>query len=341
METGHRPFATESEGSEDFLQDGDSQVSASFGSDWRLDGVSGLEGCVLASSDASGLPQVPQVRSIGEGVPVQGSLLWSVHDSAGLHTGHGSCFSFPSPIRHSSSSISRQLADPSVFSGAGSLCSEYSSPALSLAGNCHQLGEVTADSDSADGLSGSPPRLYLFQGFSCPKESREASLNWRRILVLRRAASFILARTLGSSVFNDSAHSGRSASDAVASISPSSLLGSLRPDDPYQLDSRDSSGTGVVAESRSLGTRYFARSGVPSARFVVRRLGHGLGAHRGEEVTSGLWSREEAALSINARELLAVENALLFFALRLSNSTVAVFADNSTAIAYLRSQGGT
>ena len=67
----------------------------------------------------------------------------------------------------------------------------------------------------------------------------------------------------------------------------------------------------------------------------------GLGAHLGEEVASGLWSHEEAALSINARELLAVENALLFFAPQISNSTVAVFADNSTAIAYLRNQGGT
>ena len=49
---------------------------------------------------------------------------------------------------------------------------------------------------------------YLFQGFSCPKESREASLNWRRILILRRAASVILARALRSAVFNDSARSG-------------------------------------------------------------------------------------------------------------------------------------
>ena len=56
VEAGHQPFATESEGSEYFFQDGDSPVSASFGSDWRLDGVSRLEGCVLASPDASGLP---------------------------------------------------------------------------------------------------------------------------------------------------------------------------------------------------------------------------------------------------------------------------------------------
>ena len=129
--------------------------------------------------------------------------------------------------------------------------------------------------------------------------------------------------------------------DAVSSISPSSCLVPLRPDGPCQLDSRDSSGSGVVADSLSPGARYFVRSGVPSARLLVRRLGLGLGVHLGEEVASGLWSREEAALSIKARELLAIENALLFFALQISNSLVAVFADKSKAIAYLRNQGGT
>ena len=40
----------------------------------------------------------------------------------------------------------------------------------------------------------------------------------------------------------------------------------------------------------------------------------GWGAHLREEVTSGRWSPEEFAMSINARELLAIERALLFFA---------------------------
>ena len=39
----------------------------------------------------------------------------------------------------------------------------------------------------------------------------------------------------------------------------------------------------------------------------------GWGAHLGEDVASGLWSLEEAELSINARELLAVEFSLRFF----------------------------
>ena len=67
--------------------------------------VSRLEGCILASSDASGEPQVPQIRSVREGVPVQGSLLWAVHGSTGLHSGHGSGFVFSSLVRYSSLSL--------------------------------------------------------------------------------------------------------------------------------------------------------------------------------------------------------------------------------------------
>ena len=64
-------------------------------------------------------------------------------------------------------------------------------------------------------------------------------------------------------------------------------------------------------------------------------------AHLADEVASGLWSPEEADLLISARELLAVEKGLLQFCHLISGSTVAVFVDNSTAVAYLRKQGGT
>ena len=106
VEAGHQPFVTESVGSEDFFQDGDSPVGSPFGPGWRLDGVSRLERCVLAGSDASELSQVPQVCSVWECVSVQGSLLWPVHGSPGFHSGHGSCFGSNSLFRHSSSSLS-------------------------------------------------------------------------------------------------------------------------------------------------------------------------------------------------------------------------------------------
>ena len=67
----------------------------------------------------------------------------------------------------------------------------------------------------------------------------------------------------------------------------------------------------------------------------------GWGAHLDEHVASGLWAPEDVERSINARELLAIERALKWFAPLLAGSSVAVFADNSTAVSYLRNQGGT
>ena len=64
-------------------------------------------------------------------------------------------------------------------------------------------------------------------------------------------------------------------------------------------------------------------------------------AHLGEEVASGLWAPEELDISINVRELLASERALLWFAPQICGSSVSIFADNATAVAYLRNQGGT
>ena len=56
---------------------------------------------------------------------------------------------------------------------------------------------------------------------------------------------------------------------------------------------------------------------------------------------SGLWSEEEARLSINVRELLAAERGLRAFLPLLKGHSVTVFCDNTTAISYLRHQGGT
>ena len=67
----------------------------------------------------------------------------------------------------------------------------------------------------------------------------------------------------------------------------------------------------------------------------------GWGAHLGEEIASDLWAPEEVELSINVRELLAIERALLWFAPQLCGSSVAIFVDNATAITYLRNLGGT
>ena len=277
VEAGHRPLTSESEGAADILQDGDSPVCASVSARWRLDGASRLEGCVLAGSDPSGIAQVPQVHGGRGSVPVQASLLWSLHRTTGFHPGHGSCFRYSSQDRDSSTSLPRRLVNLGLLSGADSPYPGDGSPALQSFGYSRQLGEVSADSDTVYGVSGSHSGLNLFQGFSCPEESREASLNWRRFLVLLKTASVILAGAIRSSGFYDSARPGGTAPHEVASVHSAETLGSGGPVCSGRMVSGISPGSGFVAGSRAVGALRVSGAGVPSARFMVRHLRRGLG----------------------------------------------------------------
>ena len=283
VEAGHQFLYPESEDSADILQDGDSPICPSVSTPGRLDGVSGLEGCVLAGSDSSEISQVPQIHGGRDGVPVQGSLLWPIHRASGFHQRHGSCVSYSSQDGGAASQLPRRLVAPGFLSRAGSPCSEDSALALQIFGDSRQLGEVSDDSISADGLSGGHSGLNLFQGFSCPEESQEASFNWRRILVLRQAARVILAGAIRSAVLADPARSGRSSSHEISSACSADAVGPCRPIDSGLVVSGDSPGSRLVARSRSVGARHFSGVGVPSARIVVRRLGRGLGGSSGRK----------------------------------------------------------
>ena len=67
----------------------------------------------------------------------------------------------------------------------------------------------------------------------------------------------------------------------------------------------------------------------------------GWGATVADQFASGIWLEGEVSLSINQRELLAVERGLRALCTCLEGRVVTVFSDNTTAVAYLRRQGGT
>ena len=67
----------------------------------------------------------------------------------------------------------------------------------------------------------------------------------------------------------------------------------------------------------------------------------GWGAALGDLHLSGLWSPLCSCFLINQRELLAILYAIQGFLPHLRGLCVAVYSDNSTALAYLRKQGGT
>ena len=79
----------------------------------------------------------------------------------------------------------------------------------------------------------------------------------------------------------------------------------------------------------------------PDISFFSDASDVGWGALVGEHHASGLWLPHQKTLSINMRELLAVQLGLQAFELLLVGMSVALFCDNTTTVAYLRRLGGT
>ena len=67
----------------------------------------------------------------------------------------------------------------------------------------------------------------------------------------------------------------------------------------------------------------------------------GWGASLGSDHLSGSWSREISLYSINHRELLAIFLSIRGFLPLLCGQTVSLFTDNTSALSYLRKEGGT
>ena len=80
---------------------------------------------------------------------------------------------------------------------------------------------------------------------------------------------------------------------------------------------------------------------VPDLSFYSDASDVGWGAIIGEQQVSGVWTPSQREVSINLREMMAVQNGLLQFSSLLRGKTIALFCDNITTDAYLRRSGGT
>ena len=80
---------------------------------------------------------------------------------------------------------------------------------------------------------------------------------------------------------------------------------------------------------------------VPDLSFYSDESDVGWGAIVGEQQVSGVWTPSQRELSINLREMMAVQKGLLEFSALLRGNTIALFCDNVSTVAYLRRLGGT
>ena len=158
------------------------------------------------------------------GLPVQSSVLWPLHGSAGLHQGHGSCFSYTPFSGYPYASIPRRLAGPVFLSGVSPRGSSDCPPTLSRVGDCHHSQEVQPHTFPGSAVSGGRHRLLLFQGFSVGGTHLTAAINSRRISVLLLAYRELVAVASRRSFFAGSPRSWRQTEDAVPPALPPSFL---------------------------------------------------------------------------------------------------------------------
>ena len=180
---------------------------------------------------------------------------------------------------------------------------------MSRARHCSQPREVTPRTFSGGSISRGGNRCPIFQGFSIAGSRRQAAINSWRVYVLRRSASQYLALTAGYALLPLPSSSGRTSSSAIAPALSPQILGS-----------RGSVHQGPWSQDCLRDLRWWLH--LPRLEFgpSLQQISPGLladasdvgwGAHLGSLTASGLWNLEQSALSINARELLAVREGLL------------------------------
>ena len=211
---------------------------------------------------------------------------------------------------------------------------------------CHELGIVVNPEKSHL----EPSQVLQYLGVVIDTRSFRASLspdrvarlvNSWRISVLRRSSSQYLALASLHALLTLPSSSGRTPSSEVPPALSLQILGS-----------RDQSVRIPGSPDCLRDLRWWLH--LPRLLFGVSLLqvspdldiwsdasDVGWGAHLGSLTASGLWNLDQSALSINTRELLAIREGLLHFQSSLVGRNVSVFCDNSTAVSYLRKEGGT
>ena len=320
---------------------GDSTVGPPVSASWGLDGFSGPEGRLPSGSGSSRVSLLPEILWRRGGLSISCSLFWPFNCPAGVHACHG-----PDFVDYASSwvpdpEVPRRLASPQALvsePGSGEGLSHMALPGARCPG---QPGEELSDSHSDLGLPGDAASDASFEGFPDPQACPEARISAFRLRLLSSAASGSLASAAGSHVVSGVDCFGVSAPDAVSPAAselrrPSSAgigqrgLGFLLP--------RGS----LVVVRRVPSSRRSSPGSLSSQPVVVhRRLGFRLGGFPQRRPHLRLMVSQCSSFLINHRELLAVLYRVQGFLPLLRHRSVSLFADNTTALAYLRNQGGT
>ena len=275
--SGHRPLPSQSLCRRVSLSDGDHSVRAPVCPSGGLDGLHRSERSVSSSAGSPRFSSLFSLRVQRQSLPVQSAVLWPLHGSAGLHSGHGSCFRNAPFYGDPYETVSRRLARPVFLSGVPSQGSSDCPPALPRVGDCCEPSEIQPCSITGGSVSRGCHRRKDFPGFSVAGAHLQAAVNSQRISVLRLASRELVALTAGRSFFAGSPGSWRQTADAVPPDLPPSFLESSGSRGSGVCVGGVSPRSPVVAPPSSSLSRSVSLPGVSQPTLLVRRLIHGVG----------------------------------------------------------------
>ena len=268
-------------------------------------------------------------------------MLRPLHGSTGLFTGHGSCFRHSPFLGYPHEAVPRRLASPVVLSRVSPSRPQGGPRSLPRTGDCSESSESHLI----------PSQVVQYLGVVVDSQSFRASPSPERIARLRSTANAFL------SCADPPASTWLSLLGILFSLSHLVPGGRLRVRSVqlclHQAWDRVDQAVRIPwtpvclrdlqwwLDLPRLSHRVSLAQVSPDLDFWSDASDVGWGAHLGSLAASGLWDAEQAALSINARELLAIREGLLHFRSSLVEKNVAVFCDNSTAVSYLCKEGGT
>ena len=258
--------------------DGDHPVCPLVCLSGRLDGLHRSQGSLPAGPCPSGLLSLPSVCGTGQSVPVLCSLLWPLHGSTGLLTGHGSCFRHSSFLGYPHEAVPRRLACPVVLLRLSPTQPSGGSRSLSRARDCGEPQEVPPRAFSGSTVSRGGDRHQVFQGFSITGSRCQAAINSWRVSILRRSSSQYLALAARHSLLPLPSSSGRTPSCEVPPALSSQILGSRGSVSQDPLVSGLPQGYSVVASPSPSNVRGVSAASLSRSGHLVRRLRRGLGS---------------------------------------------------------------
>ena len=324
------------------LPHGDSSVSPEFHPPRRLDDLPGPARRLSSGSSASRFASFPSLRGSRKDLPVQGPLFRSHNRASSLHEDYGTSVRHPPQAQGQDASLPGRLAHPGLYGNRLHSVKGQAPSSLQRTRHPGQLQEVISSAHSVSSVLRHGDSISAFYRSSHTSTSQQSRLPYRGVLVNPVSSGVPLASPSRPPVLFDSSRLWRDDQDEASSALPQGPVGLPGRPVPGLLVPSLSRGPSLVVEGGSAARGSESLYSSSGHQLLLGRFSDvGWGALVGEYHASGLWLPHQKTLSINMRELLAVQLGLQAFELLLVGMSVALFCDNTTTVAYLRRSGGT